>query len=91
MMVMKRYVADGKAKLHKPFIYVSGKTGNICVRSLALMTNPTPCILALSFQKKVQPLPDSVSDPSSASRVSLTAAMSISFPDSSLATRAALL
>ena len=55
------------------------------------MANLTPCILALSAQKKVQPLPDSVSNLSSVSRVSLIDAIPISYLDNSLAMRAVLL
>ena len=39
------FVADRKAKLHKPFIYPVGRQG-ICFRSLHLVVNPTPCILS---------------------------------------------
>ena len=75
---------------------VTGVRGSgSCLQSEVLMASPTPCIVISSFafplQKNVHSPVGSAIEPSSASLVSLRAAMSVWYLPSSLAMRAVLL
>ena len=88
---------SGRVEWKRSFINGSltgvGRSGS-CLQSEVLMAGPSPCLsssFAFLFQKNVYPPFGSAIQPSSASLVSLKAAMSIWYLPSSLAMRAVLL
>ena len=94
MTVTCREGLSGKRSFIKRSLTGVGRSGS-CLQSEVLMASPTPCILSSSLafplQKNVYPPFGSATESSSASQVSLRAAMSICYLSSSLAMRAALL